>query len=273
MSTIHQRVIDIHTHIFPDVIAQKAADSIGSFYDLQMSHNGSLSGLMSCMEEAGISKACVHSVAITPKSIDSINRFILESVRIFPEKLTGFAAIHPDAENIASIVDNAICSHFSGFKIHPDMQHFALDSEPAMEMFAAMEGRMPVIIHTGDPRYSYSNPNQMKKVLDTFPKLVCVCAHLGGWGQWDHAWSLLSEYENVFVDTSSSLYALDPESATRIIRRFQPDHVLFGTDYPMWDPKDELERFRKLPLTDDEKNRILYGNAAQLLNLKDLSPI
>ncbi len=266
MARYNHPIIDIHTHIFPDVIAQKASDSIGSFYDLKMRHDGTLSELIRCMAEAGISQSCVHSVAITPKSMNSINRYISESVTEYSGKLIGFAAIHPDAEDIGNVVDEILSLPFAGFKIHPDMQRFALDSQKAMDMFSAIEGRLPIIIHTGDPRYSYSNPDQMKKVLDAFPKLTCVCAHLGGWGKWDEAWKTLSKYENVYVDTSSSLYAMTPETAVSVIRHYESGHVLFGTDYPMWNPEQELKRFIELPLTDKEKDMILFENPAAFLN-------
>ena len=221
--------------------------------------------LLRAQKEAGISLSCIHSVAVTPHSIRSINRFISDSVQAHPDRLRGFAAIHPDAENLPELVEEVCAAGFSGFKIHPDMQKFALDGPKAMEMFAALEGKLPVMIHTGDNRFEFSRPRQMKKVLDAFPKLVCVCAHLGGWSEWDEATRTLAEYENVYVDTSSSLYTLKPEEGRRIIRSYSRDRVLFGTDYPMWNPAEELERFHRLLLTDDEEEKILCLNAGTLL--------
>jgi predicted TIM-barrel fold metal-dependent hydrolase len=94
---------------------------------------------------------------------------------------------------------------------------------------------------------------------------VCVCAHLGGWSEWDDACRTLTGHENVYVDTSSSLYAMKPEEARKIIRCYSRDRVLFGTDYPMWNPAEELERFHRLQLTDDEEEKILCLNAQGLL--------
>ena len=105
----------------------------------------------------------------------------------------------------------------------------------------------------------------MKNVLDAFPKLVCVCAHLGGWSEWGDAWKLLSGYENVYVDTSSSLEALEPEHAADIIRAFGAQNVLFGTDFPLETPTRALARFDRLPLTAEEKRWILGENAARVI--------
>ena len=262
-------IIDIHTHVFPDAIAKKATESISGFYDLIRfpDRDGTVNELLRAQKEAGISLSCIHSVAVTPHSIRSINRFISDSVQAHPDRLRGFAAIHPDAENLPELVEEVCAAGFSGFKIHPDMQKFALDGPKAMEMFAALEGKLPVMIHTGDNRFEFSRPRQMKKVLEAFPKLICVCAHLGGWSEWAEAAETLSVYENAYVDTSSSLYALDRGEATRIIRCYSRDRVLFGTDFPMWNPSEELERFLALGLSGDEQEKILCKNAEDLLRL------
>ena len=263
-------IIDIHAHVFPAIIAQKAANSIADFYRMGTQHDGTVKQLLEYSEEAGISRTCIHSVAVTPQTVPAINRFISESVQANPERLTGYAAIHPDDPELERMPEKALQAGLRGFKIHPDMQRFALDSEAAMRMFSIIEGKLPIIIHTGDYRYEYSRPWQMKKVLDAFPRLVCVCAHLGGWSEWwTEAWNGLAGYENVYVDTSSSLYAMTRDNAVSVIRHYSRERVLFGTDFPMWNPKEELKRFLALGLTSDEEERILSLNAERLLRLGD----
>ena len=259
------QITDIHAHVFPDPIAGKASDSIGEFYHMPVRQEGTVGQLLEAEKEAGISHAWIHSVALTPHYVDSINSFIANTVKQFPDRLTGFGAVHPDCEDIPGLIREVKAMGLKGLKIHPDMQKFALDSPAAMEMFAAVEGELPIIIHTGDSRFEYSRPWQMKRVLDAFLKLVCVCAHLGGWSEWDDACKALTGYENVYVDTSSSLYALKPEEARRIIRCYSRERVLFGADYPMWIPSEELERFYRLELTEEEEERILCLNAKDLL--------
>ena len=262
-------IIDVHSHVFPDSIAGKATESVSAFYELIRfpDRPGTVDELLRAQTEAGISLSCIHSVAVTPHTIASINRFISSSVQAHPDRLCGFAAIHPDTPDVPALVEVVKAAGLRGFKIHPDMQRFALDAPKTMDMFAALEGKLPVMIHTGDNRFEYSRPRQMKKVLEAFPKLICVCAHLGGWSEWAEAAETLSGYENAYVDTSSSLYALDREEATRIIRCYSRDRVLFGTDFPMWNPTEELQRFLALGLEADEQEKILHKNAEDLLSL------
>ena len=76
-------------------------------------------------------------------------------------------------------------------------------------------------------------------------------------------WRQLSD-EDIYVDTSSALFALTPKEATSIIRAYGVDRALYGTDYPMWKPKGELRRFDRLELTDGERERILWTNHLRL---------
>ena len=98
------------------------------------------------------------------------------------------------------------------------------------------------------------------------PGLQIIAAHFGGWGEWDRAAQLLPG-SDILVDASSSLYLWNADAAVKMIRSLGAKNVFFGTDYPMWDPKEEVERFMNLDLTDEEKEDILWNNAARFLKL------
>ena len=51
------------------------------------------------------------------------------------------------------------------------------------------------------------------------------------------------------------------------MRAYGAERVMFATDYPMWNPKDELERFDKLDLTAEEREQILCKTASKLFDL------
>ena len=53
-----------------------------------------------------------------------------------------------------------------------------------------------------------------------------------------------------------------------MIHAYGADKVLWGTDYPMWESVSEMEYFNKIDLTDEERQQILYENAAKLLKLE-----
>lgn len=262
------KIIDAHCHIYPDKIAQKASDSTGAFYDIPMHMDGKTSTLLAYGVAAGIDHFIVQSVATTPKQVSSINRFIASSVAESCGRFTGLGTLHPDSENIEADVNEIIELGLKGVKLHPDIQRFKLDDCRMHKVYELCEGRLPLLVHTGDSRYDYSNPNRIIPILDIYKNLTFIGAHFGGWSIWEEATEQLKGYENFYVDCSSSLYAITPEKAKELIAAYGANRVLFGTDYPMWDPEEEVERFLKIDLTEKERQDILYNNAARLFNIQ-----
>lgn len=259
-------IIDAHAHIFPDKIAEKAADGISGFYGgMKVRYDGKLDTLLAEGGAAGVDKFIVQSVATVPSQVRAINDFISESVKRFPDKLIGFGALHPDYPDIEGEVERIISLGLRGIKLHSDFQQFCIDDEFAFRIYEAAEGRLPILFHVGDDRYDYSSPERLYRVVKRFPKLTVIGAHLAGWSEWDKG-AALFEHSGIYADCSSSLYAMSPEHAAELIRKIGVDRVMWGTDYPMWDTAEELERFGRLPLTEDEREMILGGNALRLLD-------
>ncbi len=263
------KIIDAHCHVYPDKIAAKASGATGNFYRLQMEYDGSVSAMLEAGEKAGIYKYVIQSVATTPKQVRSINEFIKSVVEEYPDKMHGLGTLHPESEDLKGDVEYLTELGLKGVKLHPDIQQFKLDDYRCLKIYELCEERgLPMLIHTGDSRYDYSNPNRLIPILDIYDRLTIVGAHFGGWSMWEKASELLWEKKNFYVDCCSSFYALSDEKIVEIIRRYGADKVLFGSDYPMWNPKTELERLMALPLTDEEKEKILSFNAVKVFGIE-----
>lgn len=262
-----KHIIDSHVHIFPEKIAEKAAEGIGSFYGLHMEYDGRVSTLYNVGKECKVDGYIVQSVATTVHQVKSINDFIAEEVSQHSESMFGFATLHPDMEQPEKEVDRVIEMGFKGIKLHPDFQQFAIDSDKACRLYNAVGGRLPILIHTGDSRYNYSNPVLMARAADKFPDTSFIAAHFGGWSEWESAEKFLCDKPNVWVDSSSSFYSMSSEEATHLIKRFGIERVFFGTDYPMWKITDELEFIDKLDLSDEDKEKLLWKNISDFLKL------
>ena len=258
-------IIDAHVHLYPDAIAAKASGSIGAFYEMPMRHDGSARALLDACARAGVEKCVLCAVATAPAQVGSINQFLAGE----KERL-GFAALcalHPQMTEaqLAGALDFARENGLAGAKLHPDFQRFRADDPKVFFLYEALAAaRLPLLLHAGDSRYGFSSPARVANAAKAFPGLTLVAAHLGGWSQWEESARLLPGLDNVFVDTSSSLYSLAPARAKEIIRAFGAERVLFGTDFPMWDAADELRLLRGLGLHGDELERILRRNAVGL---------
>ena len=259
-------VFDIHAHVFPDTIADRAAQSIADFYDIPMNGDGRVSTLLRLGDEAGIDRFLIHSVATTSHHVVSVNQFIASAIQAHPDRFMGFMSMHPDYEDMDGEIERAIELGLRGVKLHPDIQHYALTEQRVYRMFEKFEGRLPALIHAGDRRYHYSNPALIAKLLSDFPRLTVIAAHMGGWSEWDAAAEALAgRFENLYVDTSSTMFAIPPGRMARLVAQFGADRVLFGTDFPMWTPKSELDALNRLPIAESEKELIRWTNANLLL--------
>lgn len=262
------RIFDAHCHIYPAIIAQKAAAATAKFYEgLGITLDGTVQTLFSHSGE--ITMHLVQSVATTQLQVHSVNNFIAREVAQFPDRLYGFGTLHQESssEDIRQILDLGL----HGVKLHPDIQRFELDDPRIFALCEELEANdLTLLIHTGDDRFDFSNPNRLIPLLRAFPKLKVIGAHFGGHTMWQEAArQLAGNYENLWVDCSSSFFALNKDEARDLIHAYGADRVLFGTDYPMWSPKEELKVFRSLELDPQEEQAILWNNAARLFNLPE----
>ena len=261
-------VIDSHCHIYPAKIAKPAVESTGRFYDMTALGDGTVDSLLKIGKNAGIDRFVVQSVATTPHQVQSINKFISDEVSLFPDKLIGLGTMHPESDDLRGDLEHIKKLGLHGVKLHADIQRFAIDDYRCLKIYELCEKEnMPILMHTGVYRFDYSNPNRLVPVLEKYKNLIVIGAHLGGWSVWDEAVEKLSGYKNFYVDSSSSLYELPIDRATEIIRAYGANRVLFGSDFPVFSPDIELERFMALPLTDDEKRAILSENVLKLYNI------
>lgn len=260
-------VIDCHCHIYPEKIAQRAAQSVGDFYSIKMAHDdGATDTLLSECADSPITHHIVSSVAVKPATVESINTFIAEECGKHPN-LIGFATMHQDYPDPEQEINRAIDMGLKGLKLHPDTQAVNMDDPRLMKIYEIIQGRVPLLVHTGDYRYDYSHPRRLKKILKAFPDLVVDAAHFGGWSVYDYALEFLED-ERCFLDVCSAMEYLGPRRSQELIRAYGTSRIMFGSDFPMWHPVREYERFRQLAFTEAEFEDMCWQNCERYLGFK-----
>ncbi len=261
-------IIDSHCHIYPDKIAARAVEGTSRFYAFQGAGDGTLNGLIQDGSSVGIRHFVVQSVATTPHQVRSINEFIAREVAQNPTMLTGLGTLHPDSEDVAADLRHLRDLGLKGVKLHPDIQRFKIDDYRCLKIYELCEReRLPILMHTGDNRYDYSNPNRMLPILQIYTDLTVIGAHLGGWSVWDEAVDRLSHLPNFYVDCSSCMPFLPHEKVSSIIRHYGAERVLFGSDFPMFLPSKEIPDLLQLRLTEQELQLIFHDNACKLYGI------
>ena len=259
--------IDFHSHVYPDAIAPKAADSIREFYQLgDDAMDGKVQTLLENGTKAGIEKFVILPVALRPSRTRHINDFILAQVAEQP-RFYGYGTIHAGMDNICGEVEYIMEKGLLGLKMHPDSQVFAIDDPRLFPVYDMIGDKLPILFHMGDHRFDYSHPQRLRKVLDLFPRLRVIAAHFGGYSMYDVAAEVLYDKE-CFFDVSSSLMFMQEGEAERYINHYGAQRFVYGSDFPMWDPVVEMERFMKLKLTDDQKEQIAHITAEGILGIK-----
>ena len=259
------KFIDMHTHVYPDAIAAKAARSIRNYYHLGDNMDGTVSTMLEAGAAAGVEHWLILPVAVKAEHVQSINNFTRQQVELH-NCFTGFGTVHVEMENMMQEVERIESMGLKGIKIHPDCQHFNIDDPRLFPLYEEIQGRLPMMIHLGDENYDYSHPARLRRVLEQFPKLSVCGAHFGGHTMYETAKEYLSD-TNCIMDISSTLMFLDKKTAEGYINHYGAERLAFGTDYPVWEPKRETELFLSLNISDEQKEQIAWKTAARFLNL------
>ncbi len=258
-------IIDAHCHVYPDKIAAPAVKSTGEFYGLDTACLGTITDLLERGSKVGIDHFIIQSVATSPKQVESINCFIAQSVAESEGKFTGLGTLHPDSADIKGDVMRLKELGLRGVKLHPDIQEFKIDDYRCLKIYELCEQEgLPILMHCGDSRKDFSNPNRLLPVMQIFTELTVVGAHLGGWSVWDEAREKLQGLPNLYFDCCSCFPFMTTDRAREIIESYGTDRVLFGTDYPIWAPEKELTSFFKMGLSSEDNKKILSENAKKI---------
>lgn len=261
-------VIDAHCHVYPEKIAKLATSHTDNFYGVVSFNDGTIKDLLIKGKDAGVDHFIIQSVATTPHQVKSINEFIAKNVLENPTKLTGLGTVHPRSEDMIGDLNHLKELGLKGVKIHPDIQGFKVDDDGYKKMFKYCEdNNLAVLIHTGDYRYDNSNPNRLVPLLKEFSNLTVVGAHFGGWSIYEKACEKLKAFNNFYVDCSSSFYYIDKQTAKNIILDYGTDKVLFATDYPMWNIKNEIDTLLSLELSNQDYKKLFSENAKKVYSL------
>lgn len=260
------RIIDFHTHIYPDPIAHKAAASIRDFYDIRdVELDGTAASLLEHGDRAGIDRFVILPVAVNPKQVRHINDFTVSALENNP-RFTGFGTVHAAMEDLTGEVQRIMDLGLRGIKMHPDFQLFDIDDPRLFPMYEMAQGKIPMMYHMGDKRYDFSHPQKLRRVLELFPRLTVVAAHFGGYSMYEAGCEYLKD-TNCFFDISSSIMFMPDGIPEQYIRTYGAERMLFGSDFPLWDPEEEVQRFLNLKLTQQEQEQIAHKTAETLLGI------
>lgn len=257
-------IIDVHTHVLEHDDGPLAAQGTRPLH-------------VAAMRAAGIGRSIVLPIAPKGDSAKTrtLNDFTLTFAKANPDRVLPFASVHPE-DGAAAFAELTRAAHAGarGLKLHPNTQRFDVAS-PAVAALVdkAAELKLPVLFDAYSP-FDADEIGKFVKLAITHPTARLILAHMGGprFPELIVFW-ILPKYgvpRNVWFDLSAAapLYARSPyqEQFVFICRKVGIDRLLFGSDFPFFQPTEALDAVRALGFTAEEERQILYANASALLD-------
>ena len=267
---MERKIIDFHTHAFPDKIAGKTIELLSKKGGIPAHTDGTAEGLRKRLSEAGIFLGVVLPVVTRAEQFESITRFAAQ-INEENNRLLSFGGIHPDAPDYKKELKTLSDMGFLGVKLHPDYQGVYFDDIRFMRIIEyASELGLIIITHAGVdigfPDAVRCTPKRALKVLREVKPEKLVLAHMGGWSLWEEVIDTLAG-EPVYMDTAYSMGHISEEHFMTLCRVHGAEKILFATDCPWGNPKQDVETFLSMPLNAEEQELILHRNAERLLNM------
>jgi uncharacterized protein len=259
-------IIDFHTHAFPDSLAERAISSLAESADWQPEGDGTVAGLLRLMEQAGVDQSVLASVATKPEQLQPIIKW---SLKIRSERIEPFASIHPDSPDVGADVAAVVAAGLKGVKLHAMYQRFKVDEPRLFPLYEALDAAgLIVLFHAGrDVAFGdddSADPARVVSVVDQFPNLIIVLAHMGGWRTYDSFIQHLLG-RDVYIDTAFSADFCKGDSLKTLLAKHSADRILFATDSPWGSMQQHLDYVNSFPVSDAVREKIFHGNAERLL--------
>jgi len=275
-------IIDFHTHIFPPWVKEQREEYVkrDSCFSLLYSEPKAklvtAEELIASMDEAEVGLSVALNIGWVSHGLCvETNDYILDSVARYPNRLVGFCCIQPTAGD-AALIELERCAKAGARGIgemRSDMQGFDLAGDTMKSVVdVALRHDLIFLTHSSEPvGHQYMGkgsitPDILYSFILSFPNLNIVCAH---WGGGLPFYALMPEVAkaltNVFFDTAASLFLYQPQIFARVSDIIGSNKILLGTDYPLIPQGRTIAQIRYSELPEEDKARILGGNAQQLL--------
>ena len=270
---------DIHVHFLPDPMLRKVWD----YFD-QAEANYGLSwpihyrtGEQERLETLrGFGVRAIPSLTYPhkPGMAEWLNGWCADFAARVPDAVHS-ATLYPE-DGVAGYVATALASGARLFKMHVQVGDFS-PADPLLDgAWGHLEdARVPIVLHAGSaPKPGrFTGPDRVRELLQRFPRLTLVIAHLG-MDEYDGFADLVEAFPHVHLDTTmaatdfANVFAPLPPDYVRRLADLG-DRVVLGADFPNipYPYAEQLQALDRLDLGDDWLRNVLWHNGARLIGL------
>lgn len=273
-------LVDIHTHFMPDNVLRKVWNYFDHAEEVTgrpwpITYRWPEAGRVDYLERCGVQAFTSLNYPHRPDMAEWLNAWSTEFAATTP-RCVHSATFYPEP-SAARYVPEAIEAGARIFKAH--VQVGAYDpNDPLLDPVwsTLSESGTPLVIHSGSgPRPGeFTGPAGMRTLLERFPHLTLVIAHMGMPDYLDFL-DIAEQHENVHLDTTMAFTRFTESAAPfprEALDRLEKlgSKVVFGSDFPNipYPYADAIEACLALRLSPAWNRAVLHDNGARLLGLQ-----
>ena len=272
-------LFDVHVHFLPENIQRRvyeqfdqAGPKIGREWPIR--YRGPHDERVEHLRAMGVRRFPTLPYAHRPGIASYLNDWARNFAHDVPESLWS-ATFYPEP-GAATYVEKLLADGVEIFKIHVQVGEFDL-ADPLLDPVWGLleDSGTPVVIHAGSGPVGndFTGPEPMRRVLDRFPRLAAVIAHMGA-PEYAEFLALAERFEQVRLDTTMVFTdffdagAPYPRDLLARLADLQPK-VLLGSDFPTipYPYAHQLEALARLDLGDDWLRAVCWDNGARILGV------
>jgi predicted TIM-barrel fold metal-dependent hydrolase len=200
--------------------------------------------------------------------------YVIEAVNLHPDRFRGVVGIDPYSgrrglhelrvlvENYGFVAAQAY-PHWFGRAIDDSIWYpFAALCEELCIPLQTQAGRC-LVYDTKRPRPNVGQPATIDRLACDFPDLAIVGTHTG-WPWIEEMIAVADKHPNVYISIDAYAPKYLAPSLRHYINSWGVGKVMFGTDWPVIDPKRALREVRELGLSGDALEALLWRTAEKV---------
>ncbi|MHB9025764.1 MAG: amidohydrolase family protein [Armatimonadota bacterium] len=249
-------IFDMHVHIL-----HEGLQGAGGSYVMR---DGDPQGVYPLMKKLGYAAAGIMSWSVVSGDAVGGNAAVQQALDFFPENYWGLGSFDPThyaqdeiAQQMATLYADR---RFLGVKPYPVFGVRYDDPLYAPMWEFANERRLYALIHRVAADFS-----ELEALAPRYPRITWVVAHCGSdFATADGVIACMRKHANVYAELT--LTPVPAGIVEYLVAAVGEDRVLYGSDLPMRDPRQQLGWVVYARLNETAKAKILGGNARRIID-------
>ncbi len=197
-----------------------------------------------------------------------MNEELEDAMKRYPDRIKGYYTFNPNyAERYLEHIEDILnIEGYIGMKFLPTYHKYPLDGENYREALEfADKHSLVILMHTWGKNDPHNAPRHVEMLAKKYKNLKVIMGHSAP-GELDESIKVVNTYDNVYLDICD--IHRHNGIIDKMVESVGADKVLYGTDAPWYDHSYAIGSVLFSHISDEDKYKILHGNAEKLAKRK-----